>query len=104
MTVKNLVAFVVRHKAKGNLLPIGKGMSWWEGDAIGAVTPPRLFHSYLGAKNFIASWARGTVEVKRAYRHYELDDFEGELKITPKGRKKEMLEILPVTLTFGEPL
>lgn len=93
--------FVVRHKTTGKYLNPGNGASHWEGE--GGIVP-RIFHSLRGAKAFQASWARGIVSVGKSY-DWETGYTENTgLRIEDRGRRKDMLEIIPVILTFGEPL
>ncbi len=101
-----MTLYAIRHNATGNYLPqIMRGASHW----IGAeqIEQPRLF-TKAGAVNFVASWVRGPVEKvyvgdeqgHEGFGHYPIYDF------VPKdvGRKKSDLSIIPVTLTYGEPL
>lgn len=92
--------FAIRHRRTGALLPqTEKGASWWEGES--SDNRPRLF-SKIGARNFINIWVKGRVIVKRT-PYGSID--EGEtLEYESRGRSRSDLEIIPVTLTFGEPL
>lgn len=93
--------FVVRHKHTQRFLPTMKGASWWEGEEEG---PPRLFVSKRAAQNFVIMWAKGRAAVERSYSgEWGLDEVIG-LKFEDRNRKRTDLEIIPVTLTFGEPL
>lgn len=95
--------FAIRMKATGNFLPVGPGASYWTGTE--PAKNPRLFVSLHAARAFKASWAKGEAHIKRS-RHGDwsgVDDIE-DLVFIDKGRKQTDLEIIPVTLTFGEPL
>lgn len=95
--------YAIRIKATGNLLPVGPGASFWTGDE--PAECPRLFVSLHAARAFRASWAKGEAHIKRSRRGGwdGVDDIE-DLVYVDKGRTQSMLEIIPVTLTFGDPL
>lgn len=98
--------YAIKHLNTGNYLPQDfKGASHWAG--VEFTDRPRLF-SKTGAKAFQSSWARGPV-VKdyigdelghEGFGHYPMYEYRPE----PIGRKKSDLAIVPVVLTFGEPL
>lgn len=93
--------FAIRHKATGNLLSWHKGATWWEGQS-GPV--PRIFSTKKAATSFVVIWAFGRASVKHSYRGvFDTDESPG-IEYENRGRTRDMLEIIPVTLTFGEPL
>lgn len=94
--------FAIRMKSTGYYLPVGPGASYWTGDE--PAKNPRLFISPHAARAFKASWAKGEAHIKRRpHSNWAVDEIE-DLVYVDKGRNQLMLEIIPVTLTFGEPL
>lgn len=97
--------YAIRHNETGAFLSQNwmKGASFWEGQQDNV--PPRLF-SLRGAKAFVASWRQG--EVRKESRGYSGNPYDIDAEITIKivdvGRKASALSIIPVTLSFGEPL
>lgn len=91
--------YAILHRKTGNYLPMEwKGTSYWEGEAGKA---PRLL-SLRAAKSLVIQWARGQ---HRTITHYSAtplgrDDWM-EHKIIPRGRRRDDLEIVEVTLTFS---
>lgn len=94
--------FVVRHIDTGHALPAGIRGSLWdpEDEPTGL---PRLFRSSRAARNFINAWARG-----KGFRQYPFDYrgryIGGPVTYQPTTRDKQTLEIVPVSLTYGDPL
>ncbi len=85
---------VVRHKASGHILPQRKGASYWEpGHRVGGEIP-RLFLSYHAASVWLITYERG---------EYTRDENGFVTYERVPGRSRADFEILPVTLTFGEP-
>lgn len=98
--------FAIRHKATGVYLPQGKGLTWWEGEKAPNHVP-RLFINKRAAQAFQINWAKGRAVVKfvtQSRGFMEPSDDVPELFYEDQGRTRAMLEIIPVTLTFGEPL
>jgi hypothetical protein len=101
--------YVIRHKVTQRLLPqsYSTGSTWWnpvehdpKKDEL-----PRLFYSKKAAKSCIITWAKGHAVKKTAGTFDSFDDFEEwlEYEAVP-GRTREQLEVVPVHLSFGEPL
>lgn len=120
-----ILMYVVRHKSTGVILKDLKGASHWDPEGLTVAPearaeytanqradtrPPRLFISKRAADNFMTSWARGAArmvsnETYRGAGGYMTDEAPYDLVVEPvPGRARDQLEILPVTLTFGEPL
>ena len=125
--------FIVRHKVTGLVLKDFKGASHWDPEGLlmnwseDELTrysqkdahashylqdprPPRLFSTKKGAVNFISSWLRGRAklvsnDVYRGAGGYMTDEPSHDLVIEKvPGRRRDQLEIVPVILTFGEPM
>lgn len=102
--IRRRMMFAIQHKASGQFLPPGKGFTWWEGEVIPRHTP-RLFVNKRAAQSFQVNWTKGRailkyVEISTSWG----DDGRQELTYEDRGRTRDMLLIIPVTLTFGEPL
>ncbi len=104
--------YALRHKASGKFMPAsssGKGYSFWNPDSVrisggmenaipGSV---RLFETSKGADNSRVLWARGEAD----YNQYGAGtpDYEDRLSFKDVGRKKDMLEVVPMTLAEQQP-
>jgi len=97
--------YAIRHKATGNYLSqYRRGTSYWNGEP-DERNAPRLLN-LRGAKSLVIQWAYGE---HRNTVHETANPITGydcwvDHEIIDKGRKRTDLEIIPVTLTFGEPL
>lgn len=102
-----ITKYALRHIATGKFMPnsnSGKGWSFWNPDSVsprqgmdnampGSV---RLFDSNKGADNARVAWARGESDYQAFY--VGTPDYEDRLKFKDVGRKKDMLEVVQMTL------
>lgn len=92
--------FAIRHKATGKYLYPGRGSAHWDPVHDPDPTTPRLFASKQGALACIRWWKEGAVTV---HRNYDWNDCYEDWNINRNhNRKASDLEVIPVTLTFGE--
>ena len=106
--------YVIRHKETKEYMPEykgGKGYSFWLADNIKAnhLHHPRLITTKEKAQKIIVEWAKGTfewVDVQRGFRpnidppwmqHIALH-LEQRRRIRPRGRTKDMLEVVEIEL------
>lgn len=107
--------FAIRHKPTGFYLttPYAKGGSHWEPSDPAYVDQsevyaPRLFHTARAARCFRSAWAKGRWFKERGGSTDPWSgtyEYEENIFIEPvPSRKKEDLEIIPVTIQYGEPV
>lgn len=96
--------YAIRHKETGNYLSqYWKGGSYWNGENDGKEAH-RIF-TLRAAKSFVSQWAMG--EHKQTYEEYDtLEGRDGRSYhfIKDVGRKRTDLEIIPITISYGEPV
>ncbi len=106
----SVIKYAVRHKATGKFMPdssTGKGWSFWNPDSptggmeIAVKDSIRLFNSSKGADNARVTWARGEAHHKET--GIGTLDYEERLEYKDVGRKKDMLEVVPMTLSEMQP-
>lgn len=97
--------FTVRHVDTGHLLPPNKRSSKWDFTQP-APHFPRLFKTKRAAQVWIRTWVRGTASRSVDYPPFKQGLYYGAIvQYEPiPGRHTSHLEIVPVTLSFGDPL
>lgn len=100
--------FAIRHKASNTILDcrFARGGSYWNPTETNFKPDPRprIFISLRAAKSFISQWTAG--EHKQTYE-YDPSGWGSERSIhsvKDVGRSRSDLEIIPLTITFGDPL
>lgn len=99
--------FAIRHKPSGAFMPEPKGRCMRGGSHLEPEKDvmPRLFHSERSAKAALTQWLRGK---HVADYDWDYDDYSGKeykyqcgTNIIPQPhRKREDMEIVPVSITF----
>lgn len=98
--------FVVRHKQTGNILPNRAGSTFWD-PQLAEPGLPRLFKSKAAARIWIQTWAKGTVRkvMDSEWNFGSPYEYVARLEYDPvDGRSRDLMEIVPTTLVYGEPL
>lgn len=106
--------YVIRHKETKEYMPEykgGKGYSFWLADDIkdNHLPHPRLITTKEKAQKVIVEWAKGTfewVDVQMKFRpnidppwmEHRLEMLEQKRRIRPRGRTKDMLEVVEMEL------
>lgn len=100
---------IIRHKVSGELMPLfrkGRGYTHWNPSnqkklVVKDMGVPRLIKNREMARRVIRQWiAMPNAEYSEYTNSHGEDDYD--IRFTDDGRKKEDLEILPVTLIIGE--
>lgn len=97
--------YAIRHKKTGHFIPRGgyrerKSALEPQADCI-----PRLFTRLSAARTWLTVWLKGEVVTVYGYTNYDDPHPEADVKIIPRPhRDRELMEIVPVTLKFGEPV
>ena len=97
-----LTKYAIRHVPTGFYLPEPKGRAGRGGSHLEPADPkkhhPRLCHTERQAKIVLTVWLQGKVH---CYRYGNEYDFSEDIEVKPvASRKREDMEIVPVTLTF----
>lgn len=95
--------FVIRHKPTGRLLPARVLATHYEFDRPEGTQEPRLFRTERAAKNCATCWAQGgwVRELRTDSEGWEFPSYDYLAEPIPtavEGRKREDLEVVPVTL------
>lgn len=95
--------YAIQHTTTGNYLTDRYvGGSWWEGEPYKG--SPKLFKTLGSAKGWRTNWLKGSVKTEHS-QDWETGYEKLNLVTIPRpNRTRDQLTIIPVTLTFGEPL
>jgi hypothetical protein len=101
--VTTITKYAIKHVPTGHFLPEPTGRAGRGGSHLEPADPkthhPRLCHTERQAKIVLTVWLQGKVYCDRGGDIY--DGFYEETRLTPvPSRKREDMEIVPVTVTF----
>lgn len=105
----SITVYVVRHKPSGGLLPAPRGRMGRGGSHTEPVhfngskeTFPRFFPTAKNAKNCLAAWLHGKVVAYRYSSGPHDYDYDEDIDVIPQpNRRKEDMEVIPVTITLS---
>lgn len=89
--------FAIRHVSGNYLTDKWQGSSYWEGEPYKG--NPRLFSTEGIAKAWVTNWLKG--QVRKTYNF--VDEFANFDYVPVPSRKREHIQIIPVTLLFNTP-
>jgi len=101
-----LTYYAVKHSSGNYLTDHWQGSSYWEGEE--GKGAPKLFKSLGSAKGWRTQWLKGRVIKEYAAlaqdSFFQGEEFVGYSYEPVPSRSLSCINIIPVTLSFGEPL